>query len=115
MEKLQDEKESLDHQSIQESVTAENTSGSRPTVTTDEVPEHEYITGAKLWLVLAAVTLVVFLMMLDMSIIVTVSHIFLSQMLNTNIVGRLSQELLAISTPYPTLDGMAAHIYSLGT
>jgi hypothetical protein len=39
--------------------------------TTD--PEFEYITGVKLWLATAAVTLVCFLMMLDMSIIVTVS------------------------------------------
>jgi hypothetical protein len=81
MEKPQDEKESLDHQSI-ESVTAEKKSDSNPTVTADEVPEHEYITGAKLWLVLAAVTLVVFLMMLDMSIIVTVSNVLLPWKLN---------------------------------
>jgi hypothetical protein len=50
-----------------------------PTITTlstdDGVPEveHEYIRGLKLVLVITAVTLVVFLMMLDMSIIVTVS------------------------------------------
>jgi hypothetical protein len=36
-------------------------------------PEFEYVTGVKLWLATAAVTLVCFLMMLDMSIIVTVS------------------------------------------
>jgi len=35
--------------------------------------EFEYVTGVKLWLATAAVTLVCFLMMLDMSIIVTVS------------------------------------------
>lgn len=35
--------------------------------------EYEYVTGVKLWLATAAVTLVCFLMMLDMSIIVTVS------------------------------------------
>ena len=34
--------------------------------------EFEYVTGVKLWLATAAVTLVCFLMMLDMSIIVTV-------------------------------------------
>jgi hypothetical protein len=39
--------------------------------TTD--PKFEYVTGVKLWLATAAVTLVCFLMMLDMSIIVTVS------------------------------------------
>jgi len=35
--------------------------------------EYEYVTGVKLWLATAAVTLVCFLLMLDMSIIVTVS------------------------------------------
>jgi hypothetical protein len=39
-----------------------------------EEPEHEYITGSKLWAVLASVTLVLFLTLLDMSIIVTVSY-----------------------------------------
>jgi hypothetical protein len=36
-------------------------------------PEFQYVTGIKLWLATAAVTLVCFLMMLDMSIIATVS------------------------------------------
>jgi hypothetical protein len=36
--------------------------------------EFQYVTGVKLWLVTAAVSLVCFLMMLDMSIIVTVSY-----------------------------------------
>lgn len=36
-------------------------------------PEHEYISGVQLWLVMSSVTLVVFLMLLDISIIVTVS------------------------------------------
>lgn len=35
--------------------------------------EFQYVTGVKLWLATAAITLVCFLMMLDMSIIVTVS------------------------------------------
>ena len=39
-------------------------------------PEYEYTTGVKLWLVLISVTLTVFLMMLDESIIVTVSSIY---------------------------------------
>jgi hypothetical protein len=38
-------------------------------------PEYEYITGVKLWLVLVSITLTVFLVMLDESIIVTVSSI----------------------------------------
>lgn len=37
-----------------------------------ELPEHEYATGVKLVLIIASVTLVSFLMMLDMSIIATV-------------------------------------------
>jgi hypothetical protein len=36
--------------------------------------EFQYVTGVKLWLATAAVTLVAFLIMLDMSIIVTVSY-----------------------------------------
>jgi hypothetical protein len=35
--------------------------------------EYEYITGIKLWLVIASLTLTCFLVMLDMSIVVTVS------------------------------------------
>lgn len=38
--------------------------------------EYEYMTGVKLFLVLVSVTLTVFLMMLDESIIVTVSPIY---------------------------------------
>jgi hypothetical protein len=40
--------------------------------------EYEYITGIKLLLTMASITLVCFLMTLDMSIIVTVSQWFLS-------------------------------------
>jgi hypothetical protein len=35
--------------------------------------EYEYITGVRLWLVIASITLICFLMTLDMSIIVTVN------------------------------------------
>jgi hypothetical protein len=42
------------------------------TVVEDE-KSFEYVTGIKLWVVVASVTLVAFLMMLDTSIIVTVS------------------------------------------
>lgn len=35
--------------------------------------EHEYITGAKLFLAITSITLIVFLMLLDTSIITTVS------------------------------------------
>lgn len=37
-----------------------------------EPPQQEYVTGARLFLVVASVTLVAFLMMLDMSILATV-------------------------------------------
>lgn len=43
------------------------------TESTNTEPEHEYVAGLKLFLVISAITLVIFLMMLDMSIIVTVS------------------------------------------
>jgi hypothetical protein len=46
-----------------------------PTTTTEKSDvdvEPEYVSGVKLFLVITAVTLVVFLMLLDMSIIVTV-------------------------------------------
>ena len=39
----------------------------------DASHELGYVTGIKLWSLLAALTLVLFLMMLDMSIVVTVS------------------------------------------
>jgi hypothetical protein len=45
---------------------------STPTDLVQPAHEYEYITGVKLWLVLVSVTLAVFLVMLDESIIVTV-------------------------------------------
>jgi hypothetical protein len=48
-----------------------STHGSKTDVVAEE--EQEYITGIKLYLVVSAVTLVAFLMLLDMSIIATVS------------------------------------------
>ena len=42
----------------------------QPPVASDRTPQ--YITGPKLWLVVTAVTLVTFLILLDMSIIATV-------------------------------------------
>jgi hypothetical protein len=42
----------------------------QPPITSERTTQ--YITGLKLWLVVAAVTLVTFLILLDMSIIVTV-------------------------------------------
>jgi hypothetical protein len=40
-----------------------------------EAQEHEFLTGVKLLLVLSSVTLVVFLMMLDIAIVATVSFV----------------------------------------
>ena len=58
-----------------ENVSSNDKTALTTTTTTennDEEFEHEYISGFKLFLVITAVTLVFFLMMLDMSIIVTV-------------------------------------------
>jgi hypothetical protein len=39
----------------------------------DDVKKREYLSGVRLWLVVASVTIVAFVMLLDMSIIVTAS------------------------------------------
>jgi hypothetical protein len=67
--------------------------------------EPEYIKGVKLALVITAVTLVAFLMMLDMSIIVTVCSACWRQLMI-----RQFPQLPVTSTPYPMLDGMAVSI-----
>lgn len=54
------------------------------THTKAEELEYEYITGIKLWLVVASITVVCFLMMLDMSIVVTVSLPSLASGLEVN-------------------------------
>jgi hypothetical protein len=54
---------------------AENTLNTSTPITEAEQAEYGYVKGFKLFLVITAVTLVVFLMMLDMSIIVTVSSL----------------------------------------
>jgi hypothetical protein len=55
-----------------EKVSDGSTKAAAPAEATDA--EFQYVTGVKLWLATAAVTLVFFLMMLDVSIIVTVSY-----------------------------------------
>lgn len=57
---------------VDEPVNPEKPSDKSTTTVEDGLPEHEYVTGVKLLLVVTSVTLVAFLMMLDMSIIVTV-------------------------------------------
>jgi hypothetical protein len=69
-------------------------------------PEYEYITGFKLVSVIASITIVIFLIMLDMSIIVTVSECHEAGRLLTGC--RLSLESPAISIPSPMLGGTAA-------
>lgn len=81
-----DEKEPVDHavhssgaaesdkdHDISESSDPENPSDGSTEVVEAPETEYEYITGIQLWLVVASITLVCFLMLLDMSIIVTVS------------------------------------------
>jgi hypothetical protein len=83
----------------------------------EEAPEteYEYITGVKLWLVIASITLVCFLMMLDMSIIVTVRFDNSSMALAaTDKSGRLFLESPLISTRSPMWAGTAAHIFWRG-
>lgn len=60
--------------------------------------EHQYISGIKLWTLLGSLTLVCFLMMLDMSIIVTVSWVVM--VLSTNPLLTL---LLGYSTDHERL------------
>jgi hypothetical protein len=59
-----------------ESNTGKELDSSALTIDNLALPEYEYITGLKMFLVMAAVTLVIFLMMLDMSIVVTVSSYY---------------------------------------
>jgi hypothetical protein len=57
---------------MEKSSAQERQSDDSVTTLEAELPEHEYATGVKLVLIIASVTLVSFLMMLDMSIIATV-------------------------------------------
>ena len=81
-----DERQPTDHGIISESTTNVDTEPNISELSNPEKPldgstkpveatetEYEYITGIKLWLVIASITLICFLMMLDMSIVVTVS------------------------------------------
>jgi hypothetical protein len=75
--------------------------------------DYEYITGIKLFLVMAGVTLACFLMLLDTSIITTVcpySHV-IERPLFAYHSTRPSLELLVISTPSQMWAGMAVHIF----
>lgn len=96
------------------------------TTTTTTAEPDEYISGIKLFLVIAAITLVVFLMMLDMSIIVTVCPfpsschfspelLLWSREMLIHKVSRLSQGLLVISTPCRMWDGMGVFFCLRGT
>jgi hypothetical protein len=76
---------------------------------------YEYVTGIKLWLVVASVTLIAFLMMLDMSIIVTVSFYRINSNFSiTDYNIGLFRESLATSTHFLTSAGMEVRICSQG-
>ena len=77
MEKDQDEKQSVDQVTVPERNEEETPNPEKPEDSSSAISEageseHEYISGIKLWVVLASVTFIAFLMMLDMAIIVTV-------------------------------------------
>ena len=79
--------------------------------------EREYITGYKLGMVVVGVTLVCFLVLLDTSIIVTVSqpHFNLTSSPGFSNIFRLFPRLQHTFTPWKTWDGTEAHIRLLGT
>jgi hypothetical protein len=82
--------------------------------------EHEYVSGFKLALILISITAVYFLMMLDMSILATVSQRLntpASTVLLTTQLTALARPFLTsltTSTPSSTWDGMAVRISSHG-
>jgi hypothetical protein len=103
-----------DDKNLEQKVDTEKSPSDSRTATESE-KEHEYITGWKLVLVLAAVTLVVFLMLLDMSIIVTVS--IMLHDCHAYVTDKISRPSLASQVTFThcqTLDGMAVHIFSPG-
>jgi hypothetical protein len=77
--------------------------------------EFEYVTGVKLWLATAAVTLVCFLMMLDMSIIVTVSFPKFNLSFRFINHNRPSLESPPTSIRSAMLAGMGARIFYQST
>lgn len=66
------EKNSQDIKNLEKDLEDNSTLGVAP-------PEREHITGAKLWVLIGSVTLVTFLMLLDMTIVTTASFLFLDQ------------------------------------
>ncbi len=97
-------------------VSSDPEKGAVGEVTPAGAPEntHEYITGVKLFLVMAGVTLVCFLMLLDTSIITTVCPY--SPSLNISALLTASRpflELLVTSTPSRMWAGMVVHTCSL--
>jgi hypothetical protein len=78
-----------------------------------ENEEEEYVTGAKVLLILGAVTGACFILLLDMSIISTVClplHLVLVQSSNF-LINRPFLASRTNFTHFRTLDGMAAHIF----
>ena len=75
----------------------------------------EYVSGIKMYLALASVTMVVFLMLIDISIIATVRTLSAEEKerskagTNNALLKRLSPESLVISTPSTMWVGMVVH------
>jgi MFS family permease len=79
--------------------------------------KHEYITGIKLFLVIAGVTLACFLMLLDTSIITTVCpySVIIERLLFAYRPTRPSLELPVTSTLFQMWAGMAVHTFLQST
>lgn len=94
--------------SVQDSA-AEHTSDDNGTarqldLASEAKPERECVTGIRLWLVLTSVTLVAFLMLLDMSIIVTAIPKITNEFHSLGDVGWYGSAFL-----------LAKYIFTLGT
>lgn len=119
---IQDEKP-VEDQSIDQEVAEQNVDIGDATIPTklfdsrkeaekagdseDPEDEDQYVAGLKLWTLMASLTLVMFLMMLDMSIIVTVCTVVPSAP-EAGLIGfRRFLESRAIFTPSAMLAGTA--------
>jgi hypothetical protein len=71
--------------------------------------DDKYLSGPKLWVVLGAVSLVLFLVMLDMSVVVTVCFLTLRRLF-IYVPSRLFPGLQVTSTHWEMSDGMAVPI-----
>lgn len=79
-----------------------------------EADAHEYVTGIELFIILAVVTLVFFLLMLDMSIVTNVCPTALQDTTSRLTIERLYQLSQIVSIRLRILGGMEACILSQG-